>query len=157
MQARSLWTKVATLIVLALLMAAASGWAPPVRGPANTHLGVPPNNLVTLVSQPNPNPDYPGIIFRRVLPSGMLTEPFTVPSGQVLIVTDIDVDSFGYDMVYLSLTNNVGVAFLEPGRSYHFTGGFVVPAGYGLWTGDVGFASGVYIRGYLMPAQTSPY
>jgi len=151
MQARSLWTKVATLIFLALLMAAATGLAPQVR-PANTHLGVPPNNLVTLVSQQNEVNG--GVDFHRVLPSGTLPNLFLVPAGQLLIVTDIDVTSYGETNVLLQLSSNLTtLAYLETGRSYHFTGGMVVPAGNGLTTHDLGTNGITFIRGYLMPAQ----
>jgi len=151
MQARSLWTKVVTLTVLALLIAPASGLSAPARAPANTHLGVPPGNLVTLV----PIPGYgEGDVFAQLLPDGAIaTNPFVVPSGKVLIVTDIN--NLHFLSVSLCLNGDaLGIFSVEAGKSYQFTAGFVVPAGRHLTTGDIGdYGRAIFVRGYLMAAQ----
>lgn len=146
MQARSMWTKIITLTALAILIAPAIGLAAPGKAPANTHLGVPPDNLVTLVSVTGGI----GSVFKLLgTPSN---DPFLVPSGQVLIVTDIDSKmNYGVSLVINLATE--AVAFVDPGKSYHFTGGFVVPAGGQLSTWDVEVDGKIYIRGYLMTAK----
>ena len=150
MQARSMWTKIITLTALAILVAPAIGLAAPGKAPANTHLGVPPDNLVTLVSVTGGI----GSVFKLLgTPSN---DPFLVPSGQVLIVTDIDSKmNYGVSLVIYLATEAVAstVAFVDPGKSYHFTGGFVVPAGGQLSTWDVVVDGKIYIRGYLMAAK----
>ena len=147
MQARSLWTKVITLTVLALLIAPAIGLAAPPKAPANTHLGVPPDNLVTLVSVTGGI----GSVFK--LWGTPSSDPFLVPSGQVLIVTDIDSTNTTYRVSIVTNFTTEAVASVDPGKSYHFTGGFVVPAGGQLSTGDDETDGIIYIRGYLMAAQ----
>jgi len=156
MQSRSLLIMIMTLTALALLIHPATGSAAAVRTPANTHLGVPPDKLVTLVSK---NGSI-GTVFKRLLPDGALSPsglemPFIVPSGQVLIVTDIDVASgvpYQFALVSSNITSGTAVALLDPGTSCHFTGGFAVPAGNGLSTGDIMLDKPVFIRGYLMTA-----
>ena len=150
MQSKSLLIMIMTLTALALLILPATGSAAAVRTPANTHLGVPPDNLVTLISVNGVS----GSVFKLLKLLGTPSnDPFLVPIGQVLIVTDID--SFHMEIRVSLVTNftTEAVASVEPGKSYHFTGGFVVPAGGQLSTADDMVSGTIYIRGYLMAAK----
>jgi hypothetical protein len=61
---------------------------------ANTHMGQPPSNHITLQSTIGANFITPvDLQLRRINPNGTVDDPappFSVPVGQVLVVTDVD-------------------------------------------------------------------
>jgi hypothetical protein len=140
---------------------------------ANTHMGQPPSNHVTLESigiDPKEDPCETGIDFVRIHPDGSRdqTPPFFhVPAGKVLVVTDVDWQYAGgvprsaqtfrifirgndRPRVFEStiILNDSG----EGGISEGMTSGFVLASGSALCvdtTQTGGQISHVVIRGYL--------
>lgn len=140
---------------------------------ANTHMGQPPSNHVTLEAigiDPKEDPCETGLTFVRIRPDGS-TDPsppfFRVPSGKVLVVTDVDWQYAGgqprqavtfrifiagnaLPRVFEStiILNDSG----EGGISESMTSGFVVASGSNFCvdvTTDGGQIQHVVIRGYL--------
>jgi len=125
--------KVTALLVglfLVLGLALSGAQAGP-TGPA-THLGQPVANHVTLMNKPK---EYPTIKFYRVLPDGSTaTAPFTIPSTQRLIITDVSWSvqnsTYAGKLVYMSLAvSNIAT----PTKSYPVFGSSMTlgPAGFG--------------------------
>ncbi len=163
MSIKKVWIWIFTVIALTLIMMPASGFAGQGKAADTTHLGVSQDNMVSLIYSDGGI----GGIFKRLLPNGSISppasfpdDPFIVPQGTALIVTDIDFSPpAGYPNGVILMLCNISppaaVAYILPGRSYNFTGGFVVPAGTGLTTGDIELSSygiGFFIRGYLVAA-----
>lgn len=162
MSTKRVWIWIFTVIALTFIIMPATGLAGQAKAPGNTHLGVSQDNLVTLVYNDGGN----GGIFKRLLPNGSISpasspdDPFIVPQGTALIVTDIDYSPpegfpVGVSLILYNISPPTMVAYVSPGRSYNFSGGFVVSAGSGLTTGDIALSNygiNFFIRGYLVAA-----
>jgi hypothetical protein len=144
---------------------------------ANTHKGQPPSNHITLQSTVVGNFLFPtDLRLRRINPNGTVVDPappFSVPVGQVLVVTDVDweyrtgpagqiqilkidiqnISSGGQSVpvFYSAITiDNIG----HGATTEAMTSGFIVSSDarilFSNWPGG-GLLQDLIIRGYLCP------
>jgi hypothetical protein len=153
MKVRSFCTGLA--VIVASLVLLSSGVL--ANGKALTHLGVNPDDIVTLYGLPPQGENgFVPMNFMRLYPKGTSpNEPYVVPSGKLLIITDIELQSLDEGPGAFRLrANNVFVYYAYVGMprgriADHLTAGIVVPPGETVY-GEVTSIDQVYLRGYLI-------
>jgi len=136
-----------------------------------THLGVPTASLITLACLPTDATTYPSCTsFRQVSTAGVqASTDFTIPTGETLVVTDIDWEatfsppgqtvflnfacSSGCAFIYSSSTvsDSVGIA----ARQDHLTSGLFLTYMPTVSVGDAPHLSEVQLHGYLTSNASS--
>jgi hypothetical protein len=107
-----------------------------------------PSDMVTLRGDPAPK-------FVRVYSDGSTQDPFSLPEGKVLVVTDIDPMPLAYGHTITIKVNDAIASTFSSAYSphYHFTAGVVVSTPGLLAVEPPSLTQYIILRGYLTDDQ----